>query len=367
MKKSILYLAASFIILILLVACQNVPGLNGEVKFDLPVNFDLSSISKSLSNESTITLVTVEATNGVFNYVKDLSFDKTNNIASGTIQGIIEGVYTVELKAYFTDESTKILLAEGIAENVSVKSNEITNVNIQMKLLVGGININGTIKEDFILDEFKETDFVWSLNDESLFNSAWNYQVKSGDVIEFGIDEWESIIVLKKIFPCDLSKEYLEIVYDVKFINENYQAYQSVNIVLNPPTDFSDDFWTDALKNNDNDTRAELTSNLSNIVFTFGKYSGKSNKYGVEKNVNGYLLSNDNSTSAYTDENIKITVKIYQDHAEMLVINKLDDSILKQNQFDYDFSSISNIAVGLGDQQYSHCYLDKIEVKNIEK
>lgn len=132
-------------------------------------------MSRTLATDYGITVsqVTVTVENGIFTYGPDvLTFDADTDVASGTIEDIVEGTYTVTLSAYMLDnDSNPVLVAEGVQTDIAIVSDEITNVNISMSIVVGlgDLVVNGSISES--LTVFSE---YWDDGDYTN-NPVWEY------------------------------------------------------------------------------------------------------------------------------------------------------------------------------------------------
>ena len=131
---------------------------------DLPVSYDLGAVARSLQSEYGISVSSVAATveNEMFTYgPESLIFDPATDIASGTIEDIVEGTYTVTLKAYMLDsENNHVLIAEGSQSGVAIADGQTSTVNISMRIVVGlgDLVINGEITEGTTIleDDFED-------------------------------------------------------------------------------------------------------------------------------------------------------------------------------------------------------------------
>ncbi len=209
MIRSIVIILAIFA----LTSCSmvsNITGLFGDATFDLPISYDLSTISRTLETDYGITVSTVTATveNDFFSYGPvSLSFDSTTDIASGTIENIVEGTYTVTLQAYMVDETNDpVMVAEGSVKGIVISDGETTNANISMHIVVGlgDLAICGTITEfpseglvcyynldetsgPTVIDQFDDSDgenHGATINESGIVETAYTFN---------GIDEYVAL------------------------------------------------------------------------------------------------------------------------------------------------------------------------------
>lgn len=164
------YSILPLLILVSVLSCNfiedttSITGLSGNTSLDLPISYSLSSVSRTLATDYGITVssVTVTVGNDLFTYGPEvLTFDAATDVASGTIEGIVEGVYTVTLSAYMLDnDSNLVLVAEGIQADVSILAGQTTNVDISMSIVVGlgDLVVSGSIAQETILlqDDFED-------------------------------------------------------------------------------------------------------------------------------------------------------------------------------------------------------------------
>lgn len=194
MKKVIIWMAI-LVLGILMISCTRISPFFGETKVTIPFSYDMSGLSKTLSDYNiTISKITVEATNDLFTYGPiELSYDSEKETASGKIKDVVEGTYTVTLKAYYAKDGTDTLVAIGSQENVEVKANQSTNVNISMKLLIGkgSIFVNGSFEDnlsnDYIFAMQFSSPYFTGVSTLTLKSKGYSFE-EENDVIKWN---WE--------------------------------------------------------------------------------------------------------------------------------------------------------------------------------
>ncbi|MEA2061155.1 MAG: PKD domain-containing protein [Thermodesulfobacteriota bacterium] len=185
-------------------------------------------------------------------------------------------------------------------------------------------------------------------------------QVEGEEVsISLGEDSsYESLLLFQWVFGVDLEVEPLIVTIRHKaevYFNDGNSMY-SLNILLNPP-DGDINFWDDPVSDS---SGGPLSSGGDNFLVCFGPNSSYGGRIGVDTFVEGRNLPHASSNWPQEGEWVETSIIVTEDgfHVE----SSGDQGFERTSFIACDTSGLASIAVGAGDQAYTHLFVDRIQV-----